>query len=72
MAVHTAKEDVIARVTDYGRGFRHRSGASGHIGLASMRERAEEMGGTLTISSIMNRGTTVTVHVPGEVRGAYE
>ncbi|MDK7750721.1 histidine kinase [Brevibacterium sp. UMB10442] len=72
VAVHTAKEDVIARVTDYGRGFRHRSGASGHIGLASMRERAEEMGGTLTISSIMNRGTTVTVHVPGEVRGAYE
>ena len=72
VAVHTATEDVIARVTDYGCGFRQRSGTSGHIGLASMRERAEEMGGTLTVSSIVNRGTTVTVHVPGEVRGAYE
>lgn len=72
VAVHAATEDTIARVTDYGRGFRHRSGASGHIGLASMRERAEEMGGTLTISSIVNKGTTVTVHVPGEGRGANE
>jgi nitrate/nitrite-specific signal transduction histidine kinase len=35
-----------------------------HHGLANMRERAEIMGGTLTIESDENRGTLVIVEVP--------
>jgi PAS domain S-box-containing protein len=35
-----------------------------HHGLANMRERAEIMGGTLTIESDENRGTLIIVEVP--------
>jgi signal transduction histidine kinase len=39
--------------------------ATGHIGLASMRERAEVIHGKLSIES-SRRGTTVKVRVPLE------
>jgi signal transduction histidine kinase len=35
----------------------------GHIGLASMRERAEMLGGELTVDG-RNHGTCVSVSVP--------
>jgi signal transduction histidine kinase len=59
--------EVELLVVDDGRGFQDLAPAmsegSGHIGLASMRERAELTGGTLTIES-SKRGTTVRVRVP--------
>jgi signal transduction histidine kinase len=59
--------EVELLVLDDGRGFQDLAPAmsegSGHIGLASMRERAELTGGTLTIES-SKRGTTVRVRVP--------
>jgi signal transduction histidine kinase len=65
-------DEVQLLVVDDGRGFDDlapaMSESSGHIGLASMRERAELVGGTLTIES-SRRGTTVRVRVPLE-RGA--
>ena len=58
---------VELRVEDDGHGFDDlapaMSEASGHIGLASMRERAELIHGTLTIES-SRRGTVVRVRVP--------
>lgn len=59
--------DVVLEITDDGRGF----GAvdplgpvePGHIGLASMRERAEMLGGQLAIES-GDDGTSVRVSVP--------
>jgi signal transduction histidine kinase len=52
-------------VEDYGRGFQlERHDASGRLGLLGMRERAEMVGGTLTVESTPGTGTTVIVRVP--------
>jgi signal transduction histidine kinase len=56
---------LVLEITDDGQGFnlaatKHRGG----MGLASMEERARQMGGTLTIESAPSQGTTVTVRVP--------
>jgi signal transduction histidine kinase len=59
--------DVELRVTDNGHGFRDVDpiGPSqpGHLGLATMRERAELLEGTLSIES-SPRGTKVVARVP--------
>ena len=58
---------VCLRVTDNGRGFDQTqiSGESNlHFGLASMRERAEEIGGQFALRSEPGRGTVVEAHVP--------
>lgn len=55
------------RVVDDGEGFDvHRVGAEqlGSMGLISMRERSEAMGGTLSIDSTIGCGTTVIARVP--------
>jgi signal transduction histidine kinase len=53
---------VILEVADDGRGFP--PDAPGGLGLASMRGRAAAAGGTLTIRSAPNAGTTVRLTVP--------
>lgn len=56
---------VIAMVEDDGVGFEHPRAASGQrLGLQGMRERAEMLGGTLTIETAPGAGTTVLVEVP--------
>lgn len=55
------------RVTDDGRGFASAvtdAEQMGSLGLISMRERAEAMGGTLTVESAAGHGTTVRVQAP--------
>jgi PAS domain S-box-containing protein len=48
---------------DDGDGFRVKNQHDG-LGLAGMRERAEQMGGTLKIASARGKGTTIVVTVP--------
>ncbi|WP_243866422.1 GAF domain-containing sensor histidine kinase [Actinophytocola oryzae] len=56
---------TVLRVTDDGVGFVPAgTGAGRRLGLASMRERAEEAGGTLTVTSAPGGGTTVRLEVP--------
>jgi len=43
------------------------SGRDGHFGLSGMRERAERIGGRITVSSRMTAGTEVDLTVPGKV-----
>ena len=51
-------------IHDDGRGFEPRSVPSGHLGLRIMRERAESLGGELSIESGRESGTSVRVDVP--------
>ena len=53
-------------VRDDGVGFEPGSGQVRSLGLASMRERAQLVGGTLDIESAPDRGTTVVAWVPAE------
>jgi PAS domain S-box-containing protein len=56
------------RITDDGNGFATEGSESspGHLGLATMRERAELMGGWLHIAATLGAGTTVEFWVPAE------
>jgi PAS domain S-box-containing protein len=58
-------ERVLVMVEDDGVGFELGQARSGdHFGLLGMRERAEALGGTLTVESSPGAGTTVVVEVP--------
>jgi signal transduction histidine kinase len=57
---------VLVEIRDDGRGFDPDSDHPGHFGLASIRSRADEIGGVLTIASAPGRGTVVRVEVPAE------
>ena len=78
-AVRHARADQVAveldfddarltlRVKDNGRGFDPElatSNGNGHYGLTSMRERAEDAGGTLTVRSVIGHGTRIEATVP--------
>jgi ligand-binding sensor domain-containing protein/signal transduction histidine kinase len=56
---------VRLSIRDDGRGFNPQSQiADGHFGLIGMRERAEQIGGVLTIDSALERGTQIAIDVP--------
>jgi signal transduction histidine kinase len=56
---------VTVMVEDDGGGFEPKRVRGGdHLGLLGMRERAESLGGTLTLESSPGAGTTVVVEVP--------
>lgn len=54
---------VVLEVSDDGAGFDPSQSFPGHLGLHSMRERAESMSGTLDISNAEGQGTVVRVEV---------
>jgi len=64
--VDVHQEEIVVRVRDNGRGFDPAAPHPGHFGLDSMRTRAAEIGGHLTLSSAPGRGTIVSVRVPTE------
>jgi signal transduction histidine kinase len=68
--VETEPNGVSMEIRDDGIGFETSVRHPGHYGLASMRSRAAELGGTLTIRSRPGDGTVVRVHVPGIQVGA--
>jgi signal transduction histidine kinase len=55
---------VVLEVQDDGGGFDPFQEHPGHMGLFSMRERAERLGGTLTIESTPEEGTRVRARIP--------
>jgi signal transduction histidine kinase len=55
---------VTLDVRDNGSGFDPRGPFPGHLGQRTMRERAERLGGTLTVDSAPGRGTCVRAVVP--------
>ncbi|AWW40307.1 diguanylate cyclase [Streptomyces sp. AS58] len=58
---------AVLRVADDGGGFEpgtvRRAGR--HLGLVSMRDRANGVGGSLTVESAPGKGTTIEMEVPG-------
>jgi signal transduction histidine kinase len=52
---------VTLRVADDGAGFDPRQVAPGHLGLSTMRERAQAVGARLELASAAGQGTAVTV-----------
>jgi signal transduction histidine kinase len=67
--VETQNGQILVEVRDNGTGFDPGAGHSGHFGLDSMRSRAAEVGGRLTIASRPGFGTAVRVRVPAETDG---
>jgi signal transduction histidine kinase len=59
-------EALREEVRDDGRGFQRppSSLADGHFGILGMRERMEQIGGSLEVSSGAGQGTTVTAMLP--------
>ncbi len=73
VSLSRANGEIRLRVVDDGKGFGDvwplATDSAGHIGLSSMRERAEMIDGSLTIDS-GGRGTVVTVRVPAGQNGS--
>ncbi len=57
-------EGLVVRIADDGRGFGLNVNEPGHLGLISMRERAEMAGGWFRIESKPGQGTTVEFLLP--------
>ena len=62
-------ENYVIQVIDNGVGFRPehiqaKTDERSHIGVISMRERVQAIGGSVNIESEVNTGTTVTVRIP--------
>jgi two-component system NarL family sensor kinase len=68
VSLATAGRDDVLRVTDDGVGFDLEDVLSrvrpGHIGLLSLRERVEALGGVLRIETRPGSGTTATLRLP--------
>lgn len=56
-------DDTVLKIMDNGVGFEPDKVARG-VGLRSMQERAETLGGTVEVTSIIGEGTTLKVSVP--------
>jgi len=55
---------LTLEVRDNGQGFDPGGSFPGHLGLRSMRERAEQLGGELSFASAPGQGTTVCARIP--------
>lgn len=67
VSIAANSDALTVRVRDNGQGFRPSAVAttpSGGFGLAGMRERAEVIGGHLTVRSGTGKGTDVILHIP--------
>lgn len=66
VTVGISKSQLHARVSDTGRGFsvKEATNAGKGLGLSSMRERVQLLGGELRLSSLLGQGTTVEISIP--------
>lgn len=66
VSVGISTSHLLARVSDTGRGFsvEKTKQAGQGLGLSSMQERMQLLGGTLRLSSLLGHGTTVEISIP--------
>jgi len=60
---HSEKGWLSLSVVDNGEGFNMAQAHPGH-GLASMKQRAQQLGGHLTVDTAPGRGTAIRLRVP--------
>lgn len=65
-------EGFWLELTDDGQGFDSVGAFPGHLGLRSMRERAEHLGGNMEIASTPGEGTRIRVRIPVLVLASIE
>jgi len=70
IVVEARSGHVLMEISDDGQGFDPAARHAGHFGLESMRSRATEVDGVLTITSLPGLGTVVRVEVPTDTDGA--
>ena len=70
--VEARPERVLVEIRDDGRGFDPTSVHPGRFGLESMRGRAADLGGLLTITSTPGHGTVVQVEAPAATKGTSD
>jgi len=51
-------------IRDDGAGFSGQESPEGHFGLSNMKQRAEELGGKLLITSVRGEGTVIAAEIP--------
>ena len=56
--------DLIVEVTDDGVGFDRSVPQPGHMGLRTMAQRMEQLGGSVTVDTSRGRGTRIAATVP--------
>jgi signal transduction histidine kinase len=61
-------EEILLRIADDGIGFDPRQEVDG-LGLASMRQRVQAVGGSIDIASSPKAGTRIEVRVPFNCSG---
>lgn len=69
IVLRLSAEKIYALIEDDGKGFDSTTSSSANktnFGLNIMRERAEEIGGELSIDSFPETGTRVILHIPAE------
>ena len=64
VAVTAAAGRLRALVEDNGIGFDPTEPTEGHLGLQGMSERAEIVGGTVSVASVPGSGTTIVLEIP--------
>jgi signal transduction histidine kinase len=65
LGLHRAGDFAEISVSDDGQGFgSNGNGSSQGLGLRLMRERVDELGGTLNIESLSGEGTTISAKLP--------
>lgn len=64
VAVHGGPDAIAVSVQDDGVGFAGADAAARGMGLIGVQERANELGGTMTIRSEPGKGTTLHVRIP--------
>ena len=64
LVLERANGSLMLEVRDNGQGFDPGGSFPGHLGLRSMRERAEQLGGQLSFASAPGQGTSVCARIP--------
>ncbi len=68
VSLKATESELELSITDNGRGFPDAMqpdlAAQRHFGMTTMRERARNLGGALTVATGVNQGTRITVAVP--------